>query len=204
MGHHIDGTGRFQSDLYPDLPPDKIILGFKHSEAWPALAVLAEGYQKRDAELAADIRERLRTMRADKLAVLDPDAALRLLLRGVFSAIDAIAEVCTIENGWAPQDIAIDGAREEIFDAFADDLVGKCENCAKVIFPGDLGHRCRGDDPVLMCADCAYTWGEVYDQWANGQAETEDANERACFMKRFQAHIDGGGSRDDKMTWALE
>ncbi len=59
MGHHIDKSGRFQSDLHPDLPPDKIIVSFKHKEAWPALAALAEGYQAIDRELSDDIRQRL-------------------------------------------------------------------------------------------------------------------------------------------------
>ena len=65
MGHHIDDQGRFQSDKYPNLPPDKIIVSFKHPDAWPALAALAEAYQMRDEELAADIRERLRTVRSE-------------------------------------------------------------------------------------------------------------------------------------------
>ena len=63
MGHHIDRHGQFQSDLHPGLRPDKIVVSFRHPEAWPALAALAESYQHRDPELAADIRERLRTCR---------------------------------------------------------------------------------------------------------------------------------------------
>lgn len=63
MGHHIDEQGRFQSDRHPDLQPDKIIVSFKHPEAWPALAALAESYEQRDPELAEDIRARLRSLR---------------------------------------------------------------------------------------------------------------------------------------------
>ena len=63
MGHHIDKDGRFQSDLHPDLPPDKIVVSFKHTAAWPALAVLAEGYQTLDPELAEDIRTRLQSLK---------------------------------------------------------------------------------------------------------------------------------------------
>ena len=62
MGHHIDKEGRFQSDRHPDLEPDKIIVSFKHPQARPALAALAEAYQEVDVELADDIRERLRTI----------------------------------------------------------------------------------------------------------------------------------------------
>ena len=62
MGHHIDKEGRFQSDKYPDLPPDKIVLSFKDRRAWRALETLAEEYQYDDAELAGDISERLRVI----------------------------------------------------------------------------------------------------------------------------------------------
>ena len=62
MGHHINKEGQFQSDLYPDLPPDKIIVSFKHQAAQPALAALAESYQEIYPELSADIRTRLRTI----------------------------------------------------------------------------------------------------------------------------------------------
>ena len=57
MGHHINKKGQFQSDKYPDLPPDKIILSFKDEAAKRALAVFAS-YTK-DKELAHDILERL-------------------------------------------------------------------------------------------------------------------------------------------------
>ena len=62
-GHHIDGEGRFQSDKHPNLAPDKVIVSFRHREAWPALAALAECYREHDPEFAADIRTRLQTLR---------------------------------------------------------------------------------------------------------------------------------------------
>jgi hypothetical protein len=62
MGHHIDSQGRFQSDKYPDLPPDKIVLSFKDLDAYAALLTLADVYQHKDSEFAADIRTRLRTI----------------------------------------------------------------------------------------------------------------------------------------------
>ena len=63
MGHHINKDGQFQSDKYPDLPPDKIILSFKDAYARDALGMYArlivyEG----DKELALDILERLSTI----------------------------------------------------------------------------------------------------------------------------------------------
>ena len=61
MGHHIDKEGRFQSDKYPDLGPDKIVLSFKDREARLALSVFANVYKKngKDPELVQDIRTRL-------------------------------------------------------------------------------------------------------------------------------------------------
>lgn len=62
MGHHIDKKGRFQSDKYPDLPPDKILINFHDPRARKALAVLADSYQDSDSELAEDISQRLSTI----------------------------------------------------------------------------------------------------------------------------------------------
>ena len=59
MGHHIV-NGRFQSDKYPDLPPDKIILSFKDPRAWTPLRTYAT--LTSDTELAEDILHRLKTV----------------------------------------------------------------------------------------------------------------------------------------------
>ncbi len=61
MGHHINNEGRFQSDKYPDLPPDKIVLSFKDPVARDALALYA--FRTTDDELANDIAERLKTIK---------------------------------------------------------------------------------------------------------------------------------------------
>jgi len=63
MGHHIDAEGRFQSDKYPDLAPDKIIVSFKDKRTWKALQVLAESYQEGDPGLSEDIRARIESMK---------------------------------------------------------------------------------------------------------------------------------------------
>ena len=63
MGHHIDSEGRFQSDKYPDLPPDKIVLSFKDMRAWQALETLARYYHDADPGLSADILTRLASVR---------------------------------------------------------------------------------------------------------------------------------------------
>ncbi len=67
MGHHIDKQGRFQSDKYPDLAPDKIVVSFKHPQARNALLALATGYAESDPELAEDIRTRLRSLGSPEL-----------------------------------------------------------------------------------------------------------------------------------------
>jgi len=64
MGYHIDDQGRFQSDKYPKLPPDKIVVSFKDEMAWAALETLADCYDDIDQDLADDIRTRLRSMAA--------------------------------------------------------------------------------------------------------------------------------------------
>ena len=53
MGHHINDNGDFQSDKYPELAPNKIILSFKDKHARTALNIYAELTE--DAELAEDI-----------------------------------------------------------------------------------------------------------------------------------------------------
>lgn len=58
MGHHIDSEGRFQSDKYPDLPPDKIVLSFKDLAARRALLDYCN--RTKDRELADDINFRLK------------------------------------------------------------------------------------------------------------------------------------------------
>lgn len=65
MGQHIDSEGRFQSDKYPELGPDKIVVSFRHPEARTALYVLAVGYESTDAELSADILARLASIGGD-------------------------------------------------------------------------------------------------------------------------------------------
>ncbi len=62
MGHHIDEHGRFQSDKYPELAPDKIIVSFKDPRAHHALLELADGYQSTDPEFSDDIRTRLKSI----------------------------------------------------------------------------------------------------------------------------------------------
>jgi len=60
-GHHIDNQGRFQSDKYPDMEPDRIQLHFHDKYAQPALREYAETMimVEKDVELGQDILIRL-------------------------------------------------------------------------------------------------------------------------------------------------
>ena len=60
MGHHINEKGEFQSDKYPDLPPDKIILSFRDPMARLALRTFV--IYTSDKELADDIKTRLNSL----------------------------------------------------------------------------------------------------------------------------------------------
>lgn len=60
MGHHIDSEGRFQSDKYPDLAPDKIVLSFKDEAARHCLRAYAEITD--DKELGEDLAARLNSI----------------------------------------------------------------------------------------------------------------------------------------------
>ena len=60
MGTHIDSEGRFQSDKYPDLPPDRIVLSFEDEAARQALSVFCQ--HTKDKELATDILHRIETL----------------------------------------------------------------------------------------------------------------------------------------------
>ena len=58
MGHHINEKGEFQSDLHPELPPDKFLLSFKDPVAREAIRLYAEKTDMK--ELAEDLLKRLK------------------------------------------------------------------------------------------------------------------------------------------------
>ena len=53
MGHHINKLGNFQSDKYPELPENKIILSFKDELARKVLKIYWEETEYK--ELGEDI-----------------------------------------------------------------------------------------------------------------------------------------------------
>ena len=63
MGHHLLPDGRFQSDKYPALAPDKIVVSFTDPRAHRGLLAVADGYEHHDPELAEDIRARVSSVK---------------------------------------------------------------------------------------------------------------------------------------------
>ncbi len=59
MGHHIDSEGRFQSDKYPDLLPDKVVISLADPLAWDGLLNIVTAYQDVDPEFALDLERRV-------------------------------------------------------------------------------------------------------------------------------------------------
>lgn len=62
MGHHLV-NGKFQSDKYPYLKPDHVLLSFRDKSAHLALSDLA--MMSDDKEFADDIRTRLKTIKKE-------------------------------------------------------------------------------------------------------------------------------------------
>lgn len=66
MGNHITDDGKFQSDLHPELPPDKMIVSFKDKRAHNGLLQIAYDYQTTDNDLSRDIRIRVKSIQEGK------------------------------------------------------------------------------------------------------------------------------------------
>lgn len=64
MGHHINKEGNFQSDKYPELPENKIILSFKDKTAREALKLYAS--MTGDIELGQDILQVIKKLEEEK------------------------------------------------------------------------------------------------------------------------------------------
>ena len=68
MGHHIDDEGRFQSDKYPELAPDKVVINLKDPRTWEGLRKIATEYVCRtwssddDREFGNDLFRRLKSL----------------------------------------------------------------------------------------------------------------------------------------------
>lgn len=63
MGHHINREGNFQSDKYPELPENKIILSFNDPLARKVLYTYAQ--ETEDRELGDDMLQVLRKYKGE-------------------------------------------------------------------------------------------------------------------------------------------
>jgi len=61
MAKQINKDGKFQSDKYPDLPPDKFLLSFKDPVARKSIKLYAELTE--DKELSKSLLQRLKTIK---------------------------------------------------------------------------------------------------------------------------------------------
>lgn len=60
MGHHIDDQGQFQSDKYPELGPDKVVISLKDPLTWAGPRMIAVQQQDGgDRGFGDDLLERL-------------------------------------------------------------------------------------------------------------------------------------------------
>jgi len=73
VSHHINKKGQFQSDKYPELPPDKIILSFNDSDARLVLYHYASlACMRGDKDLGRDIISRIKSIENKKFEIGDP------------------------------------------------------------------------------------------------------------------------------------
>jgi len=127
---------------------------------------------------------------AEKLKMID--AAIAPLRAAVKPFEDALA--------------SLNEFRETVLEEYGAEILDTCIGCEKLILVGDLGHYCA--DGPHCCVECAPTWGQTKEQYeeiaADGcegsELEPEDIE---AGLKAVQAHLDAGGSLDDKHVWKL-
>lgn len=100
----------------------------------------------------------------------------------------------------------LQGVQERLLERAGVELLDHgCEFCNAILFVGDQGHR--GEDCIVVCAECAPTYADGKRQAdareAKGGLDGEDNANIEHFRAAYQAHIDAGGSPDDKMTYPL-
>lgn len=113
----------------------------------------------------------------------------------------------TIEAALAPfrkAESLIAEARELLLDQHDAELAGRCDACARPLFVGDQGHRI--EDVGVFCAEHAPSWAEVEQYWQEAPPDPDDeeyTERRRHFRASLEAHLAAGGSRDDKILYAL-
>ena len=93
----------------------------------------------------------------------------------------------------------LESLQDELLERYSTSYVGKCEFCNKILLAGDRGHSC---EEGYLCEECAPTWGELKQQYSEA-GEFCDDEDREDALRAIQAHVDTGGSLDDKRLWVL-
>lgn len=127
------------------------------------------------------------------------DEERRERLRVVFGHLDRIDAGLPVV-GFETESGGIEHAKEKLKIAFGKDYISTCEGCSCDIFTGDQGHTCM--DGEILCSSCTPSWDDVKEQWMDGYVEGKDPDADA-FMRRYQAHLAGGGTGTDLMLYTL-
>ena len=128
------------------------------------------------------------------------DAKRRAKLRAVFDALALLDAECPTE-GFMAESLAVEGATEALQAGFGKDFLGTCEGCSRILLAEDEGQRTT--DVGCICKDCALSWGEIKAQWDDNTLEDGEDGDKAKFLANYEAHIAGGGSPDDLLTYPL-
>ena len=122
------------------------------------------------------------------------EAVRKRIQEGVAAMEEAIAAIQKAADPFLTAIQAIEGCRDKMLDDEGVEIVGHCEHCNTILFVGDKGLHCE-DGPVL-CEEHSPTWGDARAQWAEGGGN-DDAELKADFMARYEAHIAAGGKDTD-------
>lgn len=202
MGDHLI-DGQFQSDKYPSTPRGFVPLKCTDTAAQGLLWEYARRHAAIDPGFADDLKKAL------MLAGFDPsapklDEAGREKLKDQLKELEAAeAAIAAARKPFDTAMTAIDTIRESLLLEHDVDIADTCEGCDKLLFVGELGHRCA-DGPTL-CEACAPTWSDLLAQYIAAKGETTSdrtPEELADDQAIAQAHVDAGDG-DLKHVWVL-
>lgn len=93
---------------------------------------------------------------------------------------------------------AIDGVREALLTRHNVEIAGQCEGCERLLFVGDMGHRC--EDGPMLCAECSPIYADVLKQARErlGEGDQDVADTVTALEQRL-----ADGSIDDKALHEL-
>ncbi len=127
------------------------------------------------------------------------DEQRRAKLRQVFTLLEDIDLGMPVE--FADESLAIETAAEALKEGFGKDFLTTCEGCSAILMIGDEGQRCVNGES--LCKECAASWGDIKKQWDEDALDEDEPGDKAKFLARYDAHIAGGGSPDDLLTYPL-